>query len=442
MALLTELAHWPETIYRMERNDPLMGGEYGVSNVQARQLAERTQWLRAMFAAGHRPDGGHLLDEGDVAPDAAIPESRLALDYATAALRAENASHAAAIDDLTRALYEAEGGQDTPLDTLRKGLELFWRYGDRRCACELFGGEHTFRDEAGAGVLRECIAGDDSIDVDDTSILTPGDAWVLLDPDGGRQEVITVKAVLTKHRFLSTESAVFTRRGGVISRTSWRVDAGRAKAPAGSVLFSRELRLLAGYDLGRLNLRYRPGTGDRSRFAVACRPDRLSVWAACEALDDQPTRDGARLARYRTPGGPLFLRVTARDAAVVEHMVLTVSPECLAAPLVRTPKGAGRFVLTRFGALYGAAHAATDILVSAPGRDAPDFSREALALRLPPLPATGTTMDAGPAVTEALGPLEGDRWWKARYQSAAGAWSLWSAAAALPASEPERQRHG
>jgi len=46
MANLTETISYSAGIYRIELTDPVVGGEDGISNVQAKQLASRTAWLK------------------------------------------------------------------------------------------------------------------------------------------------------------------------------------------------------------------------------------------------------------------------------------------------------------------------------------------------------------------------------------------------------------
>lgn len=46
MANLTELAEWSDGIYQIEKTDPVVGGENGISNRQAQQLANRTSYIR------------------------------------------------------------------------------------------------------------------------------------------------------------------------------------------------------------------------------------------------------------------------------------------------------------------------------------------------------------------------------------------------------------
>jgi len=46
MANITETTSWDPGIYRIETTDPILGGETGTANIQARQLANRTNYLK------------------------------------------------------------------------------------------------------------------------------------------------------------------------------------------------------------------------------------------------------------------------------------------------------------------------------------------------------------------------------------------------------------
>ncbi len=48
MADLIELQQWEAGIYQLETEDPVLGGEDGIDNLQAKQLANRTKYLKAM----------------------------------------------------------------------------------------------------------------------------------------------------------------------------------------------------------------------------------------------------------------------------------------------------------------------------------------------------------------------------------------------------------
>lgn len=54
MANLTETATWESGIYQFEVTDLVQGGEAGIDNVPTKQLANRTQWLKARIDAGLR----------------------------------------------------------------------------------------------------------------------------------------------------------------------------------------------------------------------------------------------------------------------------------------------------------------------------------------------------------------------------------------------------
>lgn len=47
MATLVEEEVFEQGIYQLEMNDPVQGGPNGIDNLQAKQLANRTKWLKA-----------------------------------------------------------------------------------------------------------------------------------------------------------------------------------------------------------------------------------------------------------------------------------------------------------------------------------------------------------------------------------------------------------
>jgi hypothetical protein len=54
MADLTETNQWPDGIYQLEQTDAAEGGADGIMNLQAKQLAARSQWLRQFILDGMR----------------------------------------------------------------------------------------------------------------------------------------------------------------------------------------------------------------------------------------------------------------------------------------------------------------------------------------------------------------------------------------------------
>lgn len=51
MADLIELVQWEDGIYQLEEGDPVLGGPGGISNLQAKLLANRTAWLKEQVEA-------------------------------------------------------------------------------------------------------------------------------------------------------------------------------------------------------------------------------------------------------------------------------------------------------------------------------------------------------------------------------------------------------
>ncbi|MDR6408499.1 UNVERIFIED_ORG: hypothetical protein ABIC62_001889 [Burkholderia sp. 1595] len=72
MADLVEIAQWEEGVYQLETSDPVMGGPDGVDNRQAKQLANRTRYLRAQQEAHAGAENPHPQYATLVAMQAAI----------------------------------------------------------------------------------------------------------------------------------------------------------------------------------------------------------------------------------------------------------------------------------------------------------------------------------------------------------------------------------
>lgn len=52
MASLPELNEWTPNVYQLETSDPVLGGPEGIDNLQAKQLANRTKWLKDQLKTG------------------------------------------------------------------------------------------------------------------------------------------------------------------------------------------------------------------------------------------------------------------------------------------------------------------------------------------------------------------------------------------------------
>lgn len=70
MATLKETAQWEDGIYRIEQTDPVVGGEDGIDNIQAKQLGNRTLYLKKKLEEmegtvdGYAPDMQEALFAG------------------------------------------------------------------------------------------------------------------------------------------------------------------------------------------------------------------------------------------------------------------------------------------------------------------------------------------------------------------------------------------
>ena len=115
MANLQETARWETGIYQLETSDPVMGGADGIDNRQAKQLANRTLWLRdelvqisrTIPAAVTKSDAVNSNSSADVATSKAV---KTAYDKAVAA---ENAASGA----VKTSGSQNVGGEKTFTDT-------------------------------------------------------------------------------------------------------------------------------------------------------------------------------------------------------------------------------------------------------------------------------------------------------------------------------------
>ncbi|WP_196483577.1 gp53-like domain-containing protein [Burkholderia territorii] len=60
MTNLLEIERWEDGIYQLETSDPVVGGPDGIDNLQAKQLANRTRYLKKAIEAGQSDFGAHV----------------------------------------------------------------------------------------------------------------------------------------------------------------------------------------------------------------------------------------------------------------------------------------------------------------------------------------------------------------------------------------------
>ena len=97
MAYLKETAEWPEGIYRIELTDPVVGGEDGIDNIQAKQLGNRTQYLKK------KVDGMESTVESysPEMQEALFAGLKLALDHAGLALKEHEQTRLTRFQEIT-----------------------------------------------------------------------------------------------------------------------------------------------------------------------------------------------------------------------------------------------------------------------------------------------------------------------------------------------------
>lgn len=427
MDVLKESPIWVAPIYSIERSDPLMGGEFGINNVQARQLAWRTQYLRALLAMDHQPDGSHLLCEHHVSKLAAIAESKLRLSVPTSQIQADIDRLGVILAGVKQGLDSISGTMGTPLRAIYDALMMSWEYGYTRYAFELFTDNFSLRDAFQDVLIIETIAGDDSVDLISTATVSSGEAYLIIDRQTGAQQQVTIREVLTEQRVLLHEIMQFsTSNTAVLSKSAWAYTGNKATASAGSTYMTTLTTLLDGIEQGSLIISHKNDV----RFTVECHreTDSPADWTEVPCtrtyLDDV---SGDYRSIYDVPGGRQAFRITALGATDVDHIVLMSTTTGTLPSTVRTPTIiAADFQLQRFGALYDAKHTGTEIQFSADNY----FADSVVTIRLPACSDTAPVWKLKDAVLAAHPVNPGESvWWRARYSADDGNVSLWSVSA-------------
>lgn len=109
MGKITEQQQWEEDVYLIEKQDKVLGGELGVINIQAKQLANRTKYLKGQVDAinqdrtGYAPKASPALTGVPTAPTAALGTNNTQIattEFVKSAIAALVGSAPAALDTL------------------------------------------------------------------------------------------------------------------------------------------------------------------------------------------------------------------------------------------------------------------------------------------------------------------------------------------------------
>ena len=375
---------FPE-VYELAVDDPVAGGPDGVDNLPHKQLAERTLYLK------QRADS--------------------------------TASAVSAVDARVETLEASSVG------SVGRAVPLAWEYGDEGYDFELFSQGFEWRDMDPVTVVQT-VAGDESIDVSDTSELQVGGTYAIYSGTGVAYPV-TVSAVLSPVRFRASEVLSVSLSGATLARTSWDVRAGYAVAKNGGVFYSRPVRSLRYYGDGRVVIRRDDSDGTLGlQYRVA---GTGGAWQDATLLGTVARAQNSRDEEYRVVGGSLvefrleMANGPSAQTMKVFHMVAFPGDTAgrawdVAQPVNLSPvNGATGLNDTvplegsTYRSLYGLAQANAEFRVAT---EAETINVVYSAL----LGAAGVThtIPAGNLATETV------YFWQLRYQDADGTWSPWS----------------
>lgn len=320
MGSITEINKWEPTIYLIQDTDPLLGGEDGITNIQPKQLANRTKFLLDRFLLQHNADGTHAISNSAVRTDAAIAESKLSLDYGTTFLyaAAEQAnSKATTLFDEIRRIIDEEGNE---FSAYGKAVPLSWQYSDYGFAFELFTNSFSLRGIEPIAVTAT-ISGSDTITCASTSQLAVGRQYVLYSEDHTYSEVFQVAEILNATSLRASAVLGATLDAGYIASTSFQVNSGYAEASNNSVFITKKISVLKSYSVGKIVVRRETKPGVVAAWWALA--DSTS-WTKCTFLNSEE-RTGQHIDdEFLVPGGAeirlMFTMTNVSEPVIIDHI--------------------------------------------------------------------------------------------------------------------------
>ncbi|EAV0017695.1 tail fiber protein [Salmonella enterica] len=128
MGKLTELEQWDEDVYQIETSDPVLGGPEGITNKPAKQLANRTRWLKKQLEEANNALAEHEKSRNH--PDATLTARGFVRLYSGVTsldetMAATPKAVKIAMDNASARMAKDRNGSDIPNKALfRQNLEL------------------------------------------------------------------------------------------------------------------------------------------------------------------------------------------------------------------------------------------------------------------------------------------------------------------------------
>ncbi|ENG9595557.1 tail fiber protein [Salmonella enterica] len=128
MGKLTELEQWDEGVYQIETSDPVLGGPEGITNKPAKQLANRTRWLKKQLEEANNALAEHEKSRNH--PDATLTARGFVRLYSGVTsldetMAATPKAVKIAMDNANARMAKDRNGSDIPNKALfRQNLEL------------------------------------------------------------------------------------------------------------------------------------------------------------------------------------------------------------------------------------------------------------------------------------------------------------------------------
>lgn len=150
--------------------------------------------------------------------------------------------------------------EETSNVSVQRAVTLDWLYRDNRIAFELWAPGFTLIDAIDTPILQ-AVAGDDSVDVQSTAQLRPGEFYVLSDAEGSL--LIQCVSVLSENRIRVASNLTRGFAGGVLTRCSLdQQGAAYAEGAVGDIWLSRPVNIGADIEGGAVIIRRSLNSGE------------------------------------------------------------------------------------------------------------------------------------------------------------------------------------